>query len=109
MIICCDKDPTKAVRTSVPDHPLLVESLAELMMFRRQLMECFTHRRDTLFDVTDAMLCAQGRVCSPAELSLEPELRRGHGSVYAALREGRIEAAALRRLLVGRVAPARPG
>ncbi len=93
----------------MPDNPLLVESLAELTTFRRQLMGCFTRRGDTLFEVTDAMLCAQGRVSSPAELSLEPELRRGHGSVYAALRHGRINGAALRRLLVGRVAPARPG
>lgn len=92
----------------MPDNPLLVESLAELTMFRRQLMGCFTRRRDTLFEVTDAMLCAQGRVGSPAELSLEPELRRGHGSVYAALRHGRIDGAASRRLLVGRVAAARP-
>ncbi len=109
MIMRCNaQDPTKAVRTSVPDNVLLVDPLAELTAFRRGLMGCFTRHRDALFEVADAMLCAQGRVCSPAELSLEPELRRGHGSVYAALGRGRIDDAALRRLLVGRLAPARP-
>jgi len=57
----------------------------------------------------DAVLCAQGPVLSPAELSLEPEFGRCYGSAYAALAEGRVEEAALRRLLAGRVAPARPG
>lgn len=31
------------------------------------------------------MLCAQGPVRSPVELSMEPEFRHGHGSVYDAL------------------------
>lgn len=55
------------------------------------------------------MLCAQGPVRSPVELSMEPEFRRGHGSVYAALDQGRIDAGGLRRLLLGVAAPARPG
>jgi hypothetical protein len=94
---------------SVPDNELPVDPVAELVAFRRGLMECFTRRRDALFELTDAMLCAQGRVCSPVELSLEPEFRRGHGSLYAALRRGRIDDAALQRLLVARVTPARAG
>ncbi|MFG1711281.1 hypothetical protein ACFLIM_49840 [Nonomuraea sp. M3C6] len=40
---------------------------------------------------------------------MEPEFRRGHGSVYAALDQGRIDAGGLRRLLLGVAATARPG
>ena len=110
MIMCCEtQDQPKAVRMSVPDDVLLVDPLAELTAFRRELLGCFTRRRDALFELADAMLCAQGRVCSPAELSLEPESRRGYGSAYAALGRGRIDDVALRRLLVGRLAAARPG
>ena len=114
MIMCCDThDLTKTVRTSVPEDVLPVESdpscVRALRVFRRELLGCLTRRGDALFELTDAMLCAQGRVVSPVELSLEPEFRRGHGSVYAALGRGRIDEAALRRLLVGQVAAARPG
>jgi hypothetical protein len=99
----------------VPDHVLPVETdplsdpLAGLNGFRHRLRGCMTRRGDALFELSDAMLCTQGRVTSPVELSLEPEFRRGHGSVYAALGRGRLDEAALRRLLVGQVAPARPG
>lgn len=99
----------------MPDHVLPVETdprfdpLAELNSFRHRLRGCMNRRGDALFELADAMLCTQGRVASPVELSLEPEFRRGHGSVYAALGRGRIDEVALRRLLVGQVAPARPG
>lgn len=97
----------------MPENVLPVDAdshcLTALTAFRRELLGCFTRRGDALFDLTDAMLCAQTRVCSPVELSLEPEFRRGHGSVYAALGRGRINEVALRRLLVGQLAPARPG
>src|SRR2546421_1000965 len=110
MIMRCEtQDQPKAVRMSVPDDVLLVDPLAELTAFRRELLGCFTRRRDALFELADAMLCAQGRVCSPAELSLEPESRRGYGSAYAALGRGRIDDVALRRPLGGRLAPAPPG
>src|SRR5258706_9177684 len=79
------------------------------MESRRDLLGCLTRRGDALFELADAMACAQGPVGSPAELSLEPEFRRGHGSIYAALGHGRVDHAALRRLLVGRGAAAPPG
>jgi hypothetical protein len=97
------------MRTNVPDDVSPADALAELVAFRRDARRCLTRRGDALFELADAMLCAQGPVISPAELSLEPEFRRGHGSVYAALARGRIDDAALRLLLVGRIAPARPG
>ena len=93
----------------MPDDVLAVDALAELVAFRRDLLGCFTRRGDALFELADAMACAQGPVASPAELSTEAEFRRGHGSAYAALADGRIDGAALRQLLVERVAPARPG
>jgi len=64
---------------------------------------------DALFELADAMLCAQGPVRSPVELSLEPEFRRRHGSVYDALAQGRISSDRLRHLLAGLPAPARAG
>ncbi|WP_158896316.1 transposase [Amycolatopsis anabasis] len=48
-----------------------------------------------LFEMVDALLCHPGRLESLPYLSLEPVLRRGHGSVYAALDKGRIDAAVL--------------
>jgi len=50
-------------------------------------------------ELTDALLTA-GPVLSPAHLSLEAVHRRGWGSLYAALAEGRINSTALRHLLV---------
>jgi hypothetical protein len=82
---------------------------ARLVAFRRQLYSCFTRRADALSELTDAILCAQGPVRSPAELSVEPEFRRGHGSVYDALAGGRIDAARLRRLQVAAMPAPAPG
>jgi hypothetical protein len=107
-------DQIQAVRTNVPEHVLPddvspADALAELVAFRRDLRGCLTRRGNALFELTDAMLCAQGRVCSPVELSLEPEFSRGYGSLYGALAKGHIDHVALRRLLVSRLAPARHG
>lgn len=76
------------------------QARARLVAFREDLHGCFARRADVLSEVTDAMLCADGPVRSPAELSVEPEFRRGHGSVYDALACGRIDTARLRRLQV---------
>ena len=56
--------------------------MARLVAFRRELHGCFGRRADALSELTDAILCTEGPVRSPAELSVEPEFRRGHGSVY---------------------------
>ena len=84
---------------SLQDTPARVEALSELSRFRGDLHACFTRRGDALFELADAMLCAQGPVRSPVELSLEPEFRRRHGSVYDALAKGRISSSRLRHLL----------
>jgi DDE superfamily endonuclease len=74
--------------------------------FRRELYRCFTRRPDALLDLDDALLCGQGRVHMLAELSLEPECRRGHGAVYDALNAGEISIGRLRRALAGLPLPA---
>jgi len=67
--------------------------------FRKQLHGCFGRRADALFELTDSILSA-GRVPSAVHLSLATVYRRGWGSLYAALSNGRIDAEALRGLLV---------
>ncbi len=69
--------------------------------FRRELYRCFTARADALFDVAEAVLCADGPVKTLAGLSLAPEHQRGHGALYDALNHGRISVARLRRSLAG--------
>jgi hypothetical protein len=81
--------------------------LARLGGFRSELHACFTRRADALFELGDALLCAQA-VPSLPHLSLEPVHRRGWGSSYAALACGRIDADRLRELLVGLPAHADP-
>ena len=70
-----------------------------LRAFRRSFYECFHRRKDALFELTDAILTADGAAPSPAHLSLQASHRRGWGSLYAALDRGRIDEEALRELL----------
>jgi hypothetical protein len=79
--------------------------LARLGAFRAELHACCTRRADALFELGDALLCAQTPLLSLPHLSLEPVCRRGWGSVYAALARGRIDPERLRDLLV-RILPA---
>ena len=88
---------------------VVVRGRAELRRLRREVYGCFSRRADALFELSDALLCAAGPVISPVELSMEPEFGRGHGSVYDALRAGRIDVAGLRRVLTGVVAEPRAG
>jgi hypothetical protein len=74
-------------------------AFADLRTFRRSLHRCFDRRADALLELCDAVLTA-GVVPSPVHLSLEPAHRRGWGSLYAALERGRIDAEALRTLMV---------
>lgn len=86
-----------------------IAGTARLVAFREGLYGCFARRADALSELTDAMLCADGPVRSPAELSVEPEFRRGHGSVYDALAGGQIDMDRLRRLQVAAMPPAAAG
>src|ERR1700758_3345453 len=76
--------------------------------FRRELYWCLGRRADALFEVCDAVLCKPDRVHMLAELSLEPECRRGHGAVYDAVNCGRVQIGRLRRALAGLPLPAWP-
>lgn len=69
----------------------------DLAWFRRELYASMTARSDALFELTDAVLCADGPVTSLVELTLLAEHRRGHGAMYDALAAGRVEPARLRR------------
>jgi hypothetical protein len=72
-----------------------------LAVFREEFYGCFTARADELFELADAVLCAEGPVRTLAGLSLVPEHRRGHGALYDAVNCGRIDIARLRRSLAG--------
>ena len=76
-----------------------MESSDALLNFRHSLYECLHRRGDALFELTDAILTADGAVASPVHLSLQTSHRRGWGSLYAALWRGRIDTEALRELL----------
>jgi DDE superfamily endonuclease len=89
--------------------PGRADALGRLMGFRRNLYRCLTARRDALFELVDALTCRPGRVDSLPALTLEPESRRGHGSLYGALTAGQIGADRLRRLLLSTVAAGRDG
>ena len=74
--------------------------------FRGELYLSLGRRRDALFEACDALACRPGRVHMLAELSLEPECRRGHGAVYDAVNAGRVQVARLRRALAALALPA---
>ena len=86
---------------SLLEHAADVESLAVLSRFRLEFRACLTARGDELFELADAVLCADGPVKTLAGLSLAPEHRRGHGALYDAVNCGRVGIGRLRRSLAG--------
>lgn len=78
-----------------------VAGFLALREFRARLYECLTARPDALFELADAILCADHAVTSLVQLSLVPQFRRGHGALYAALADGRIDEDKLAALLTG--------
>ncbi|MBB2993855.1 NF041680 family putative transposase [Paeniglutamicibacter cryotolerans] len=77
--------------------------------FRQSYYRCLTRRADALFELTDALLCTQGKVTDLAHLSLEPEHHRGHGALYDAVNSGNINHAALKTLIGALPVPKIPG
>ncbi|MCX5233402.1 NF041680 family putative transposase [Streptomyces sp. NBC_00233] len=77
------------------------EALDVLSRFRVEFYDCLSARADALFELTDAVLCADGPVNTLVELSLTAEHQRGHGALYAGLDRGWIEPMRLRRALAG--------
>jgi hypothetical protein len=86
---------------SVLQNPCYVESLDALSRFRAGFFSCLTARADALFELTDAVLCADGPVRSLVDLTLVAEHRRGHGAMYDALNHGGLDVDRLRRTLAG--------
>jgi hypothetical protein len=82
-----------------------VEALGVLARFRQGFYESLYAREDALFELTDALACTPGPVKALVELSLEAVHRRGHGGMYAALSEGDLEPARLRRVLAATLLP----
>ncbi|MFE3314926.1 transposase, partial [Embleya sp. NPDC059213] len=87
--------------TSLPCGPVRAEAFAELSRFRVEFHACLTRRSDALFELADAVLCADGPVRTLVGLSLAPEHRRGHGALYDAVNGGRIDTDRLRDALAG--------
>jgi hypothetical protein len=58
--------------------PAVLAPAARLATFRRDFYQCLKARTDALFELVDAVLCADGPVTSLVELSLtaEPRARR---------------------------------
>jgi hypothetical protein len=67
------------------------QALERLREFRARLYGCLARRADALFELADAVLCADHAVTSLVRLCLEPEFTRGHGALYDALSAGRID------------------
>jgi hypothetical protein len=84
-------------------------ALAGLAAFRRAVFDCFGRRADGLFEVMDALAGADRPLRSVAQLTLEPTVRRGWGSLYQALQHGTIDVAMLGRVLAERVGVLRAG
>src|SRR6266568_5968770 len=80
-----------------------------LAAFREELYRCLPARADALFEVAEAVLCAGGPVRTLAGLSLAPGHRRGHGALYDAVSNGRIDVARLRWSLAARPLPRTAG
>lgn len=97
-----------AVSPSLP-HPHPSTQLQQLQQFRTHLYDCFTTWKDTLFELVDALLVGPQHLPSLPWLSLEPPLRRGHGSIYRALHQGRVDPTALADLLTSLLTSQLPG
>jgi hypothetical protein len=81
------------------------QALGDLGRFRQEFHRCLTRRADGLFELTDAVLCTDGPVRTLVGLSLAPEHRRGHGGLYDAINNGRIDYDRLRNLVAAQRLP----
>jgi hypothetical protein len=84
-------------------------ALERLREFRSRLYDCLALRADALFELTDAILCADHAVTSLVRVCLEPEFTRGHGALYDALSAGRIDDERLFSLLTAVLTPLADG
>ena len=104
LIMCSDEGApieTKAVKVSLLPDAGPGEAFAQASRFREDLFDCLTARGDELFELVDALLCADGPVTSPVDLTLVAKHRRGHGAMYEALNHGNVDVPRLRQVLAG--------
>jgi DDE superfamily endonuclease len=99
-----------AVVDSVPQTAVLggdqcPAGLGDLARLRQEWYDCLILRSDALFELTEAVLCADGPVTSMVGLSLTAEHRRGHGALYDAVAAGRVDIARFRRSLAALPVP----
>ncbi|WP_433215053.1 transposase [Microtetraspora malaysiensis] len=80
--------------------------MGELSHFRRLFYACLNRRRDEL---VDAVICAHGSVTPPLDLKLVAEHRRGHGTLYDGLNNGRLRIGRFRPALAGLPLPKAAG
>ncbi|WP_406494440.1 transposase [Streptomyces sp. NBC_00846] len=90
---------------SLPAESARVDPFTVLSRFRVAFYDCLYTRADALFELTDAVLCADGPVTSLPELTLTAEMQRGHGAMYNALNTGWLEPARFRNLLASMPLP----
>jgi DDE superfamily endonuclease len=83
------------------EKSLASEAVDRLWGFRGELYGCLGRRADELFELTDALLCADGPVQTLVGLCLAPEHRRGHGALYDAVNVGQVDLERSRRVLAG--------
>src|SRR5438132_4526842 len=70
-----------------------------LQQFRQALYECFSHSRDALFNLADALL-TEAQAQSVIELTLSPLFERKWPSLYEALQTGKFDQAQFEQTLV---------
>src|SRR3954470_12138805 len=97
------------IRVDGVDQGCRETALQRLQQFRGALFGCLGRPADELFELTDALLCADGPVSSLVGLCPTPEHLRGHdalyGALYDALNSGWVDADRLRRVLAGLALP----
>jgi hypothetical protein len=106
-----DSDRLQRHADAVPDEvPVDHEAeRARLAGFRTALFGCLRARADELFELCDAVLCADGPVKTLVGLCLAPEHRRGHGALYAGINHGQIDIESLAWALVASPLPRTAG
>src|SRR5829696_825907 len=98
------KEDKVATSLSVPQQRH--DDQGELHRFRNDLFDCLAAWPDTLFELVDAV-CTPVTVAGLAHLTLAPGARRGHGSVYAAIANGDVDADLVRDVLAAYRPPGR--
>jgi hypothetical protein len=102
---CLGKKITPRASMISVHHTSAATALGDLSRFRQEFYHCLTARADALFELTESALCADGPITSLVELSLATEHRRGHGTLYEGLNQGRIDIDRFRNVMARQSIP----